>query len=527
MALLESSKVKKAFYAKQARDTMTDEPRTSAFPAPQPVLRRAQMLAVEQGHATAQPALMERAGAAAAQLALTLLKDKPGEILIAAGPGNNGGDAFVVARLLRQAGHIVVLAFAGEAEKLPVDARAAFDAWCAAGGSFTRNFPQKKNFTLVIDGLFGSGLARAVEDHYAEWVARLNLLPCPMLSLDIPSGLDADSGQILGCAVRATHTASFIALKPGLLTLDGPDQCGIISVHTLGLEIDATAARGLTVTPALFATQLKPRAKNSHKGLYGSAGIIGGARGMVGAALLAGRAALKLGAGRVYIGLLDEPALQVDPLQPELMLRPPREIIGAPLAQLATCLAIGPGLSQRDAALNLLRGAIASPLPLVLDADALNLITTHPILTRHIAQRKAPTLLTPHPAEAARLLGCVTQQVQDDRIGAALELAKRFKSAVVLKGCGSVIALADGRWFINTTGNAGMAASGQGDVLTGIACALLAQGWHAEHALLGAVHVHGAAADECVAQGHGPIGLTASETIDAARQCLNRWRGVS
>ncbi|MFA7269101.1 MAG: NAD(P)H-hydrate dehydratase [Sterolibacterium sp.] len=488
---------------------------------PQIILRLAALRDIERTQNDVQPSLMARAGEAASTVAMHLLESAARPPLILAGPGNNGGDAFVVARLLRLKGITPAVAFYGSAEKLPADARAAHDAWIDCGGTFIDDFSaQTWEYGLVIDGLFGIGLTRPLETPHAQLVQRINSLSCPVLALDIPSGLDSETGCVLGMAVRATHTATFIGLKPGLLTLDGPDHCGIISVHDLGLNIDI--ADGFRVAPELFAEQLKPRPRNSHKGSYGCVGILGGTQGMAGAALLAGRAALKLGAGRVYVGMLAPTGslerLAVDPLQPELMLRCSEEIFA-----LATCVAIGPGLGQSDNALALLRKAIASPLPLLLDADALNLTAMHPVLARNLSRRSAATLLTPHPAEAARMLGMDTAAVQASRVEAALALARRFHAATLLKGCGSIIALPGGRWFINDTGNPGLASAGTGDVLSGMIIALLAQGWPPERALLAAAYLHGAAADSCVAAGDGPIGLTAGELIVASRKLLNHW----
>lgn len=492
-------------------------------PESQPILRSQALRDIERQQRNAQPPLMERAGQAAAQRASDLLAGRPTGLppLLLAGPGNNGGDAFVVARLLKEAGHAPLLVFAGDASALPADARAAHDAWIAAGGSILDAIPQgAAGYGLAIDGLFGIGLTRPIEGRHAALVRQINALDCPILALDIPSGLDSETGRVMGSggsAVRATHTATFIALKPGLLTLDGPDHCGEISVHDLDLGASiASTGDGATVAPELFAAELRPRLRNTHKGSYGNAGILGGAAGMAGAALLAGRAALTLGAGRVYVGMLER--IAVDPLQPELMLRAADEIF-----DLASCLAVGPGLGQSDAALGLLLRAIDSERPLLLDADALNLLAAHPVLLNKLAHRQAATLLTPHPAEAARLLKSDTADVQADRLAAALALARRCNAPTLLKGCGSVVALPDGRWYINTTGNPGLASAGSGDVLSGMALALLAQGWSAEQALLAATHLHGAAADACAAADIGPLGLCAGELIAPARTLLNRW----
>ena len=463
--------------------------------------------------ASSEPPLMERAGAAVAAAASAMLGTDRQSILVVAGPGNNGGDGFVAARRLKEQGISVVVVFFGAADHLPRDAGTALRAWQSIGGRVLADIP-RQDFALVVDALFGIGLTRPVEGQPLSAIEHINALPCPILAVDIPSGLCADTGRVLGKAVRATRTITFIAGKPGLFTLDGPDHCGQVMVDALGL--DAGMPEGRLIGTDLFRDCLRPRHRNSHKGSFGAVGVIGGAPGMAGAALLAGRAALKLGAGRVYVGLLDH--LPVDPIQPELMLRAADEA-----QSLATVLATGPGLGQSDTALALLRRAVESTLPLVLDADALNLLASHPTLFKHQARRAATTILTPHPAEAARLLDVATEAVQADRVAAALELARRGQALVVLKGCGSIVATPAGQWYINATGNPGLASAGTGDVLTGCIAAFLAQGWPPTEALLAAVHLHGAAADGLSAAGTGPVGLAAGELIDAARALLNRW----
>lgn len=477
---------------------------------------------VEARHAD-EP-LMQRAGAAAAEWAGELAAPHGRPILIVAGPGNNGGDAFVAARLLQQRFFAICLVFAGDADRLPADAARARAAYLAAGGQVAAAIPSEQHWALIIDGLFGIGLTRPPAGLHAALIDQINRLAseqaCPLLALDSPSGLDADTGTIPGPVVRATHTLTFIALKPGLLTADGPDHCGEIRVASLDLDPPAEQAPdGRRIDPGDFAIYLRPRQRNSHKGSFGSVGVLGGAPSMVGATFLAARAALKLGAGRVYAGLVDPQAPSFDPMQPELMLRRPHALLQSSLS----ALACGPGLGISLEASELIETALGLDEPLVLDADALNLVASEENLQRALAARRQPAILTPHPAEAGRLLEVGAAEVQADRLAAAREIARRYRCHVALKGCGTVVAAADGAWWINASGNPGMATAGMGDVLSGLVLALLGQHWPALPALLAGVHLHGAAADRLVADGIGPVGLTAGEVIDAARQLFNDW----
>ena len=506
-------------------------------PAALPLYRSPALRVFEAAHA--DHPLMARAGAVAAAWAEALADG--GRILVLAGPGNNGGDAFVVAEHLRARHFEVSVVFPGTAEKLPADAAAAYRRFVAAGGRSEAAIPTVARWHLIVDGLFGIGLTRAPGGAYATLIEAANALAvrdaCPLVALDVPSGLDADTGRTFAPCIRATHTLSFIGAKPGLYTADGPDHCGEIRIAGLDLGFDAAAPvtdpklkldppAGHLIAPALFADRLVPRRRNTHKGSYGSACIVGGAPGMLGAALLAGRAALHLGCGRVHLGLIDPDAPRVDLQQPELMLRRADDLFANDtLAADLTALAVGPGLGRSDAAREPLERALDAgcDLPLLLDADALNLIAADGELAAALGTRSAPVVLTPHPAEAARLLGCGTAEVQADRVAAALELAARHRATVVLKGCGSVVATPAGEWFINTSGNPGLATAGSGDVLSGLAVALLAQGWPATDAALAAVHLHGLAAERLAAAGIGPTGLTAGETIAAARAVFNAW----
>jgi hydroxyethylthiazole kinase-like uncharacterized protein yjeF len=484
-----------------------------------PIYSSSQIRKLEERAAGGTGTLMERAGAAAAELARSLCGDTSKSILVVAGPGNNGGDAFEVATHLKRGFFRVSVVFAGDSGNLSKDAHAALGRWEGAGGALLGEIPENARFDFAIDGLFGIGLTRTLSGPHAQLVRALNGLGAPILALDIPSGINADTGAVMGCAVRATHTITFVAHKPGLLTLDGPDHCGELRLDTLDLDpAGLLAPQGRLIDAATISNATKRRPKNFHKGQAGSVGVIGGAPGMVGAAVIAGRAALKCGAGRVYLGMLTPRPPYVDYLQPELMLRKPAELLAPGFVDV---LVAGPGMGKSTAAVTLLRAALKSPVSLLIDADALNLLAGNRALLAATGKRQGATIMTPHPAEAARLLGEDTETIQSDRVTSAKLLAQRFDSCVVLKGNGSIVAAPDGRWWINPSGNPGMASAGMGDALSGIVASLLAQGTQPLEALIAGVYLHGAAADELVASGTGPIGISASEVIDSARALLN------
>jgi len=495
----------------------------SGTPALVPVMRTADLRRVETA-ARGEP-LMERAGLAAAEVARAMAGDRGGSIILLAGPGNNGGDAFVAARWLRQWFFEPTVVFRGDPEHLPKAAAAAYHAYIGGGGKTVREAPADTHGRLIVDGLFGIGLTRPLAPDYAALVERANATGAPILALDVPTGINADTGVAYGTAIRADATVTFIALKPGLIMGDGVDCAGTVSVHALGVECETPVpARGRRLDwPVLvdaLPDVLRRRVRNVHKGTFGTLGIIGGAAGMVGAPLLAGRAALHTGAGKVWIGFATGKLPAVDWDQPELMLRPAARVLGAG----ADALVCGPGLGTDAAAAELVARAIAEPVPLVLDADALTLIALRPDLVAAIATRSAPTIATPHPAEAGRLLARSVADVQADRIASALEIADKLRASVVLKGAGSVLAHPDGRWDVNATGNPALASAGTGDVLAGFAGAFLAQRIDPATALRLAVCLHGAAADACVATRRGPVGLTAGELAPVARELLNSNR---
>jgi hydroxyethylthiazole kinase-like uncharacterized protein yjeF len=464
--------------------------------------------------------LMERAGQAAFDYALELLDgEAAGAALVLAGRGNNGGDGLELAAHLARAGSDVeVLHLASQAAP-SFEAGRALQRARDAGVRFVDEVPAGRPWRLVVDALFGIGLARPLAGRARDLAAWTAGLDCPVLALDVPSGLDADTGAVHGpdgAAVTATHTITFLGNKPGLHTGDGCEHAGEVHVAMLGADgLHQEAAQAALNGPALFAERLAPRRRNSHKGSFGDVVVLGGARGMAGAAVLAARAALHGGAGRVYAALLD-PGMALDPLQPEIMFR---EAAGMELA--GRCVVAGPGMGNADAAIHLLGKVLEARGPLVVDADALNLAAARPALHEALAAHGGQLVLTPHPLEAARLLGVTASIVQADRLEHARELAMRFNCVVMLKGAGSVIARPDGFVAVNTSGNPGLATGGTGDVLAGFCGALLAQGWPAWEAALGAVWMHGAAADWLVEDGNGPIGLTAGELPRAIRAVFN------
>lgn len=482
--------------------------------------------------------LMQRAGAAAAEHALRLAANtKPAKFLIFCGAGNNGGDGLVAARLLQAQGHLVTVLGSALAAQMPAHARAAHAAYLAAGGQVFNALPPAQQiaaYDVCIDALLGLGCNRAPEGELAAWIEAINRFASsgkPVLALDLPSGLHADTGVTLGSAVRASHSISFIGSKIGLHTADGCEHAGQISSADLGLPLAALPAQlqeqigmvALRNAPTHFALALQPRPRNSHKGDFGNARIIGGAAGMVGAALLAGRAALHMGAGRTFLGLLDIAAPAVDYGQPELMLQAPELVLGG-----SGALCLGPGMGKSAAALAILQTALAQAAPLLLDADALNLLAAHasdflPLLHARAAAGRN-TVLTPHAAEAGRLLACPYQDINAHRPAAALGLAQKYQAIVLLKGCGSIIATPAGSLFINPTGTPALATGGSGDVLSGLITGLLAQvdgsADAALAAVLAGVYVHGLAAEMLGI----PRGLAASELIAQARselQALN------
>ena len=497
------------------------------------LFRISQIRAIEQAGIASLPpyTLMQRAGAAVAASAKRMLADdvQSKRILILAGPGNNGGDGCEAAAVLAQQGATLTIYLTANSKTLSPDSAIALEHANKSGCAFI-NYEaiDFSNCDLVIDALFGIGLSQAIQAPLQDLIATLNRLSAqhhlPVLAVDVPSGCDADTGCVVGMdgiAVRADKTITFIANKIGLHTAYGRDYAGLVEVDTLGLAENLFDSPYAELNhPSLFNASIKKRNHATHKGSYGDVKIIGGARGMAGAVVLASRMALHAGAGRTYAVFLDDvPAY--DSTHPEIMCRAvdTGDLTG-------NCLVIGPGLGVSRAAHDVLSKALNTKTALVLDADALNLIAVEAGLQEKLKTRTAPCIVTPHPLEAARLLNQTVEFIQSDRISAAQTLATQLQCVVILKGSGSIIAHPDGKVVISTTGNPALATAGTGDVLAGCCGALLAQAkvstWDAA---LASTWCHGKAADTLAttmfANDDHLIGLTASELIPAIRKELN------
>ncbi|MEF7616015.1 NAD(P)H-hydrate dehydratase [Aquincola sp. MAHUQ-54] len=478
-----------------------------------PSVRRAEAAA----QATLAPhTLMRRAGLAVARLALAT--HPHGQAIgVLAGPGNNGGDGLEAAMHLVQAGRRVTVHLLADPLQLPADAAQSLQRAREAGAPVYTTLPSRIEADLLIDALLGLGLRRAPEGNIAEAIRLSHRFAGPVLAVDIPSGLHAETGARVGSeAVRATHTLSLLALKPGLFTGEGRELSGDIWHDSLGVDPGGTETpiARLNGVDGLFRHD-RPLRHSQHKGSFGDVVVIGGATGMAGAARLAGRGALAAGGGRVYLSPLDLDA-GGDDARPELMHRP---AAWAPPQQLLSHATVACGCGGGQAVAAVLDATLLGAPRLVLDADALNSVAASPALQTALAQRARhgqPTVLTPHPLEAARLLDCDTQAVQADRLRAAMHLATRFGATVVLKGSGTVLAAPGRLPCINPTGNALLATAGTGDVLAGWIAGSWAQmpqdtGWAAATAT---VWLHGLAADEAAASGQrGP--LRAADLIEA------------
>ena len=441
-----------------------------------------------------------------------------GRLTVLCGSGNNAGDGYLVAMLARRAGwHAQVLTVA-PVERLQGDAAQAWQQAMEAGVDIQPWSGSLPHGGVLVDALLGTGLRSEVRDPYAQAIAAINVSGLPVIAVDLPSGLNADSGAVEGVAVAADLTVTFIALKPGLFTAQGPDLVGELCFAPLAELPEHDIVPALErLTLDACKSLLPGRPKAAHKGMFGHLLLIGGNHGMGGAIMLAAETALRSGAGKVSVATRSEHIAPLLARCPEVMAHgvdDPAQL--APLLDQATALVIGPGLGQNAWAQQLLALALERALPRILDADALNLVAAQPTTLG------SQTVITPHPAEAGRLLGWPTSQVQGDRLFAVRRLAERLGCVAVLKGVGSLVADADAANLpgLCIFGNPGMASAGMGDVLSGLVGALLAQRMNAIDAARLGVLLHALAGDRAAEQ-HGPLGMLAGDLTQHIRYYLN------
>lgn len=454
--------------------------------------------------------LMRRAGTFAAKWLDERLPCP--HVTVLAGPGNNGGDAIVCACELKRLGHTVQLVMPGGEPKTEL-AREMLADWIALGGTVISDPYMTEKADAVVDGLFGTGLKRPITGDYLDAILWFNERQCFRLALDVPSGLHSETGHWVGTmpGVTADATVTFLSAKSGLYMNEGVDAAGAVVVGELDVSVPLTRL-GL-IEYSDFDHICQPRPKFSHKGTFGHVAVVGGAEGHIGAALLSARAALRMGAGTVTVELLTPNAMMVDPVAPELMFS------STPLDfSRFTAAVIGPGLGQSAAAKARLEAALASNIPLVLDADALNLIAGDKALLTTLLHRTVATVLTPHEAEGARLLKVTPQIIQSDRVNAVRDIALQTGAITVLKGPGTLIAMRSSRTWLSPYATASLATAGSGDVLSGMIASFLGQRYDTVESVLGAVMLHGYAGKERVA------GLTASEIASIAVEPLETYR---
>jgi NAD(P)H-hydrate epimerase len=486
-------------------------------------VRRLDKCAIED-HGIPGIDLMELAGSSVFEQAV-LKFPKSRCWLVFCGGGNNGGDGYIVARLAHEAGMDVVVCALKPIDSLSGDAATAASRWREAGGE-TRAWPVPdiELYDLLVDALLGTGLDRAPAGHYGDAIELINQSAAGVVAVDIPSGLNADTGQAMGKAAEADLTVTFIGRKRGLYTADGPDFAGSIEFSDLETPAsvrDSIPDSGILIRENKIEKNLPPRRRNSHKGSFGWVLGVGSNMGMSGALRLCGEAALRSGAGKVTLATHPAHADLLNLACPELMVRGverPEQLQN--LLQQVDVLVTGTGLGQDTWSEELFRVCMKTRVRIVLDADGLNILAG---LFGQMAIGDLPLgnwILTPHPAEAGRLLEIPASEVQRDRVTHAQQIAQRYNAVVVLKGCGTVIADPDGRYAICPLGNPGMASAGSGDVLAGVIAALLAQGLSLWEAAATGVAAHAWAGD--IAAGLlGERGMLASDITQQLPAVLN------
>ena len=460
--------------------------------------------------------LMKHAGAAAAELIMKRLEDAGVEqrrVTLLVGPGNNGGDALACACELREKGAVVNVVLPGGRRPTSALALAQLERWTQAGGTTYDDPYMTEKADCVVDGLFGTGLAKPITGDYLDAVLWFNERQALKVSLDIPSGLNPVTGHWTGSypGCSADVTITFLCVKSGLYMCEGADAAGEIVLNELDVSVPLSPLSVIGTDE--FPRVLRPRVKNSHKGDYGSVAVIGGTDGMIGASILAARAALISGAGRVTLECRAEHAPHVDMVYPEIMFATKPVNL-----EDFDALVLGCGLGTSAEAKARVIEALNCQKPLILDADALNIIAADIKLQDMVLARRAPTVLTPHPGEAARLLRRDTAGVTADRVAACRELAVQTGAIVVLKGAGTVISMRSSRTWINPTGSPMLATGGSGDVLAGMIGAMFAQGYDMVESVLAAVYFHGLSAEGLEA------GFTAGEIAPNAMALVHDAR---
>ena len=453
--------------------------------------------------------LMKRAGAAAAELIMKRLEDAGVEqrrVTLLVGPGNNGGDALACACELREKGAVVNVVLPGGRRPTSALALAQLERWTQAGGTTYDDPYMTEKADCVVDGLFGTGLAKPITGDYLDAVLWFNERQALKVSLDIPSGLNPVTGHWTGSypGCSADVTITFLCVKSGLYMCEGADAAGEIVLNELDVSVPLSPLSVIGTDE--FPRVLRPRVKNSHKGDYGSVG-------MIGASILAARAALISGAGRVTLECRAEHAPHVDMVYPEIMFATKPVNL-----EDFDAIVLGCGLGTSAEAKARVIEALNCQKPLILDADALNIIAADIKLQDMVLARRAPTVLTPHPGEAARLLRRDTAGVTADRVAACRELAVQTGAIVVLKGAGTVISMRSSRTWINPTGSPMLATGGSGDVLAGMIGAMFAQGYDMVESVLAAVYFHGLSAEGLEA------GFTAGEIAPNAMALVHDAR---
>lgn len=480
--------------------------------------------------------LMENAGRGVSDILLNrfpnVFHQKVG---VLAGRGNNGGDGFVVSRYLAQKGIDVRVFLAAHKEEIKGDSALNLELLerlkisiveIADQGSFHTHSEEMKRIDFWVDALFGTGIHSTISGYFREIIEFINSLKCLKLSIDIPSGLDSDTGYPCGICIHADMTVTFAFPKIGQVLYPGVTHTGRLEILDIGIPpvvVSQVAPAQRLITREMIGKIIRPRPMDTHKGETGHLLVIAGSVGKTGAAAMTALSAMRAGAGLVTLGLPESLNTSLEPRILEPMTFPLPEVTPGILTESALesikgllpgkkCLAIGPGIGTSDGTAWLVRNLVECfELPMVIDADGLNCIAGFSSILKNA---KAPLILTPHPGEMSRLCGISTKEIQRDRVGHARRFSQEFSVIVVLKGARTIIAFPDGQVFVNPSGNPGMASGGMGDVLTGIIAGLIVQGYTEGDAACAGTYLHGAAADQ-VAESRGPFGFLASEVMEA------------